>query len=222
MTGAGLDRNRAIGANGTGPADRQPERELPSAPVRLLGLGGSTRPGSASFALVRGTLAMAAELGAETRAVDVGETDLPLFREDCSAADRPPAVAWLLAEARAADALLLCSPTYLGTVSGAVKNLLDYLSLLGGDDPPYLGRRPAGLLAFGGANAAHTLTALGHVAHALDALVVPTSVAVPAWAVDTATATITDPKLDRRLRRMAAELVDLGARLRRPAVMSGT
>lgn len=220
MSGGRTDTDTDTG-NGNGTGTGTGADELfpvpPEPPVRLLGLGGGTRPGSASFALVRAALATAAELGAETRAADVGVLDLPLLREGCPLADQPPAVAWLLAEARAADALILCSPTYLGTLSGAIKNLLDYLSLLGDDAPPYLAGKPVGLLAYGGANAAHTLTALGHVAHALDALVVPTSVAVAASAVDKETAEITDPKLDRRLRRMVAELIDLGARLRRPA-----
>ncbi len=212
----------AAGTAGPGSTGGPPSGEPPGqppfdpGPVRVLGLGGSTRPGSASFALVRAALAMAAAVGAETRAADVGRLDLPLLEEGRAVADYPPAVGRLLAEARAADALLLCSPTYLGTLSGAMKNLLDFFSLLAGDDPPYLGGRPVGLLAFGGANAAHTLTALGHVAHALDALVVPTSVVVPGAAVDRARGAIVDPKIERRLRRMAAEVVDLGGRLRRP------
>lgn len=165
---------------------------------------------------------MAAARGAETRAADVGVLGLPIFVPGRPVADSPPPLARLLAEARAADALLLCSPTYLGTISGALKNLLDYLSLLGDDDPPYLAGKPVGLLALGGANAAHTLTALGHVVHALDGMVAPTSVAVPGWTVDKGQGTIIDPKIAARIERMMGELVDLGARLRRPAALGTT
>lgn len=207
-----------MGGNGVGEGEAAWTEQRRS--VRLLGLGGATRPGASSFVPVRAALAMAAALGAEGRAADVGVLDLPLFQEEWAGGAYPTAVGWLLAEARAADALLVCSPTYLGTVSGAVKNLLDCLSLLGGDDPPYLASKPVGLMAFGGANAAHTLTALGHAAHALDGLVVPTSVVVPGGAVDRERGAILDRKIERRLGRMVGEVVDLGGRLRRPAAGS--
>jgi len=182
--------------------------------IRLLGVGGSTRAGAASFVLVRAALAMAAELGTETREADVGVLDLPLLREGMPLASYPSALPWLLAEARAADAFLFCSPTYLGTVSGAIKNLLDLLSFLGSDDPPYLAGKPVALLAVGGANAAHTITALWHAAHALDGVVTQTSAAVPAAAVDRANGVIVDPKIESRLRRLVGEVVDLAGRTR--------
>ena len=198
------------GPNGSGP------------PVRVLGIGGSTRRGSRSLAALMAALRLAAEIGAETTLADVRALDLPLFDEDRPLAAYPASLAWLLAEARAADAVLLCTPTYLGTVAGAMKNALDALSLLADDRPPYLGGKPVGVMAFGGANAANGLTALEQAARSLNGLVVPTAVAVPGPAIDGASGAVVDEAVGRRLGRMVGELVALGRRLRQPVAVAAT
>ncbi len=198
-----------IGQNGAGP------------PVRVLGIGGSTRWGSRSLAALRAALGLAEGMGAETALADVRALGLPLYDEDRPPAAYPAALAWLLAEARAADALLLCTPTYLGTVAGAMKNVLDALSFLADDRPPYLGGKPVGVMAFGGANAANAITALEQAARCLNGLVVPTAVVVPGRAVDGASGAVDDEGVGRRMGRMVGEVVELGGR-RRPAVVAAT
>lgn len=192
------------GTNGAGP------------PLRVLGIGGSTRAGSSSLAALTAALGLAEAAGAETALADVRALGLPLFEEGRALGDYPAALAELLAAARRADAFLLCTPTYLGTVAGAMKNVLDALSFLAEDDPPYLGGKPVGLLALGGANAADALTALGHAARSLNGLVVPTAVAVPSRALDRERGGFADEAVRRRVGRTVGEVVDLGRRLRRP------
>lgn len=98
-----------------------------------------------------------------------------------------------------------------------MKNVLDALNFLGNDDPPYLGGKPVALMALGG-GAANVLTALHHAARALNGLTTATAVAVPARGVDAAAGEVTDEAARRRLDRMVEELIDVAARLRRPAV----
>ena len=184
-------------------------------PPRVLGIGGSTRRGSSSLAALAAALGLAAAAGAETALADVRALGLPLYDEDRALEEYPASLGWLLAEVRAADAYLLATPTYLGTVAGGVKNALDALSFLVGDDPPYFGGKPVGLLALGGANAADALTALGHAARCLNGLVVPTAVVVPARAIDGGSGAIVDEAVRRRVGRMVGEVVDVGRRLRR-------
>jgi len=121
----------------------------------------------------------------------------------------------LLAEVRAADAYILCSPTYHGTVSGPVKNALDALDLLGDGDPPYFGGRVVGLMALGG-GAANVLNALHHAARALGGLSAPTAVVVPNRVVDPVSGEIRDEAVRRRLDLMVHEVLDLTRRLRFP------
>jgi FMN reductase len=196
-----------IERNGTGP------------PVRMLGIGGSTRLGSTSLAALRAALRLAEEAGAETALADVRTLALPLYDEDRALVDYPASLDRLLAEARAADAYVLCTPTYLGTIAGAVKNVLDLLSFLANDAPPYLGGRPVGLVAVGGANAAQALVALQQAAQSLHGLVVPTAVTVPRWAIGAEGEGLEDEAIRRRMQRMTGELIDVGRRLRRPALV---
>lgn len=160
-------------------------------------------------------LRLAQETGAVTTLADVRTLDLPLYDDDRNPADYPESLAGLLAAVRAADAFVLCSPTYHGTVSGAVKNVLDSLNVLYHDEPRYFGGKPVALMALGNGGGANVLTSLQHATHALNGIVIPTTVIAEASAVHAAT--VDDERLLARMRVMADELLDLAARLRRPA-----
>ena len=185
-------------------------------PVRLLGIGGSTRRESRSLVVLQTALRLAEARGARTAIANVRALDLPLFDEDNAGTPQVPTLRWLLREVRLADGYVLCSPTYHGTLSGAVKNILDALTPLGDDDPPYLAGKPVGLVALGGAGAANTLTALHHAARALGGLTVPTVVVVPSKAVELGAREVVDPAVCRRLAAMSGEVIDLAHRLRAP------
>ncbi len=184
-------------------------------PVRLLGIGGSTRQGSKSRALLRTALSIAEEAGAEVTLADVRELDLPMFNDDLPLNDYPARLAGLVAAARAADAFIFCSPTYHGTVSGAVKNALDHLNPLGDDEPAYLAGKPVGLMALGGGGAANVLTSLHHAARALNGLTIPMTVIASGSAIRGGD--VEDEAVQRRLRQMVEELIDYATRLRGPA-----
>lgn len=183
-------------------------------PVRVLGIGGSTRRGSTSRALLRTALDLVEEAGGHTVLADVREMDLPIFDDDLPLEAYPSRMDEFFAEARAADAYIFCSPTYHGTVSGAVKNALDHLNVLGDDVPPYLGGKPVGLMAVGGGGAANVLTSLHHAARAMNGLTIPTTVISSGSAIRDGE--VSDEAVQRRLRAMVGELLDLAVRLRRP------
>ncbi len=185
---------------------------LTEAPIRVLGIGGSTRKGSKSLALLQSALHEAAEEGAEVTLADVRALDLPMYDDDRPLDDYPPSLHELLASTRAADAFIFCSPTYHGTVSGAVKNALDALNFLDGDEPRYLGGKPVALLALGGGGAANVLNSLHHATRALNGLTIPTTVIVSGSVIHDGA--ITDEGVRRRLQGMTRELLDLTARLR--------
>jgi FMN reductase len=92
--------------------------------VNVLGVGGSMREGSFSTRAVGVALEMTHELGAETRLLDLREIDLPMFRPERESVpnvvlDVAEAVAW-------ADVYILGTPDYHGSMSGTLKNFLDY------------------------------------------------------------------------------------------------
>jgi NAD(P)H-dependent FMN reductase len=94
------------------------------ATVKILGVSGSMREHSRSRRALALVLEAARERGAETRLLDLHALDLPMYRPDDEAEAAPVAAA---AEAvNWAGAFVLASPDYHGSMSGAMKNFLDY------------------------------------------------------------------------------------------------
>jgi len=196
-----------------GLADSHPVSARPVRPLRILGIGGTTVERSRTLRALETALDLAAAAGAETRLVPIHALDLPLFNPSWPLERYPATLPWLLDEVRAADGLILCSPTYHGTVSGAVKNALDSLIFLGGDVPPYLGGKPVGLMAYGGLTAMGVLDALHHCVRGLKGVIAPTQVAVHSTTFDNETNAITEARLLSRLATMVDEVVTLAGRL---------
>jgi FMN reductase len=135
--------------------------------VRVVGIGGSLRPDSQSERALRIALGAAEEAGAKVTALTGPDLVLPFY--DPSVAERPPAARTLVEELRHADGVILVSPGYHGSVSGLVKNALDYLEDLREDERVYLDGRPVGCVAAaqGWQAAVTTLTALRSIVHSL-------------------------------------------------------
>jgi FMN reductase len=141
------------------------------ASLRVVGLGGSLRPGSTSLAALRLALAAAAEAGAETSLYDVRELDLPPYRPDAAA---PAAARRFVAEVAPARAMVWSSPLYHGSVSGSFKNVIDWLQLLADHDPPYLTDKVVGLITTaGGGQGLQAVNAMEFMVRALRAWAVP-------------------------------------------------
>ena len=190
-------------------------------PIRILGIGGSTRRGSVSLALLKAALGAAETAGAQAVLADVRELDLPIYDPDRPLGEYPASMRWLLDEMRAADAYLLASPTYHGTVSGAVKNALDALNFLWDADPPYFGGKIVGLLALGGAGATNVINALHHTTRAMNGLTAPTTAIIAQSAFDPSDpigGALRDEAAAQRLRQMMAEIMALTHRLRHATV----
>lgn len=143
--------------------DARPARTRPL----IVGIGGTTRPVSSSERAVGMALAAAQAAGAETLLLGAAALDLPMY-----APERPErgAVATEFVDAiRRADGLIVASPAYHGSLSGLVKNALDYVEDLRQDERPYLDGRAVGCIvcAAGSQATATTLTALRSIVHAL-------------------------------------------------------
>ncbi len=185
---------------------------LEGAPLRVLGIGGSTRAGSRSLVLLRHALRVAETAGAGVALGDVRQMALPMYDDDLPLEGYPPSLQRLLDSAREADAFIFCSPTYHGTISGAVKNAFDCLNFLVDDTPRYLQGKPIALMALGGGSAANVITALDHSARGLNGLVLPTTVISSGSAVQDGE--VTDPRVQQRVQAMVTELLDVTTRLR--------
>ena len=188
---------------------------LADAPLRVLGIGGSTRADSRSLILLRHALRVAETAGAGVALGDVRRLALPMYDDDLPLDGYPPSLRQLLDSAREADAFIFCSPTYHGTISGAVKNAFDCLNFLVDDTPRYLQGKPIALMALGGGSAANVITALDHSARGLNGLVLPTTVIVSGSAVQDGE--VADGRVGQRVQAMVDELLDVTTRLRASA-----
>ncbi len=94
--------------------------------MRVLGISGSLRRGSLNSALLR-TAAARLPAGAELVPFE-RLAELPPFDEDAEAEATPAAVGALRRAIREADAVLIATPEYNGSLPGQLKNALDWAS----------------------------------------------------------------------------------------------
>src|SRR5918998_6743517 len=98
--------------------------------LRVVGIGGTLREGSTCRGALRRALAAAEEAGAQTRLLDLRELDLPMYEPGRPIADYGPEVERFIEEVREADALVLSTAAYHGTLAGVTKNALDFTQFL--------------------------------------------------------------------------------------------
>lgn len=136
--------------------------------IRIVAIGGTVNPGSTTELALKLAGASATALpGAELKLFG-GEylATLPHYR---SAAHKEGDGSELVEAVRQADGILIAAPGYHGTISGLVKNALDYLEDLSKDTRPYLDGRAVGLIAtaYGDQATMSTLQTLRSIVHAL-------------------------------------------------------
>ena len=134
----------------------------------IVGIGGTTRPGSSSECALQCALRTVEAGGGETRLLGGAFlARLPIYNP--AVAEPTPEQIELADAVRAADGLIVASPGYHGSISGVIKNALDTLEMLRTDDRPYLTDRAVGcvITADGWQAAGTTLTALRSIVHAL-------------------------------------------------------
>jgi FMN reductase len=222
-TGPGFDTDAVFGADPgfeTGPVF-DTETSADTAPVRVLGIGGTTRHDSSSERALRVAARAARASGAAVELITGRALLLPMYEPEYSL--RSPEAAALVEALRRADALLISSPGYHGTVSGMVKNALDYAEDLRADPRPYLDGIPVGCIAVanGWQASVSTMQTLRTCAHALRAW--PTSLGVALNArtplFDPVTGDCTDAQAREQLETLGRQVAEFAARraARQPA-----
>lgn len=91
---------------------------------RVLGIGSSLRDNASSTTGLSVTLDLARKYGAETRLLDLKQNKLPLY--DPGESQSNPEIKKTKDDVVWSDALILSTPDYHGSMSGAMKNFLDY------------------------------------------------------------------------------------------------
>jgi len=133
----------------------------------ILGVGGTARNGSSTERLLRTCLEVAERNGADVE-IFTGE-DLLLPPYAPGSMDRTANARRVVDLFRRMDGVVLASPAYHGSISGLVKNVLDYTEDLRSDERIYFDNCAVGCLCCAGGWQAggQTLTAMRAIAHAL-------------------------------------------------------
>lgn len=134
---------------------------------KIVGLGGTPRAGSSTEMALRACLAIAESDGAETVLITGQEMVLPIYMPELP--DRSAEAKRMIEHIRTCDGLIIASPGYHGSISGLIKNAIDYIEDLRGDSRSYLEGRAVGCImgAAGGQALGTALTTLRSVVHAL-------------------------------------------------------
>ncbi len=123
-------------------------------------------------------LRAAQRAGARTLLISGPALQLPMYQPENS--ERTEGARDLVAQLALADGIILGSPGYHGSISGLVKNALDYAEDLRADTRPYFTGRAVGCIATAGGwpGAVNTLSALRDIVHALRGWPTPLGAAI--------------------------------------------
>lgn len=131
--------------------------------LKVLGISGSLREASLNRKAIQVAKKIAAEAGAEVNEVDL--RGIPMYDQDIEDKGFPESVETLRAAIEKADVILIASPEYNYSISGAIKNAIDWVSrggnLLKGKTVAIFGASPG---AFG------TVRMQPHLRYVLQAL----------------------------------------------------
>ena len=174
----------------------------------IVGIGGTLRVNSSTELAVRHILKHASDLGADTEMFPGADLTFPLYDPG---AVLPASASRLIGAVRKADAIVIGSPGYHGSVSGLIKNALDYVEATARDPLPYFTGRPVACLATGsgwqGANT--TLSALRSIVHALRGWPTPLGAALNSQIkLFTPEGECLLPEVDSQLQIMARQLME--------------
>ncbi len=159
----------------TDPAGRPARKPShPPAPLRVVALSGALRAHNMTRRALEVALRGAASEGAQTELLDLSAMEIPFCDERPDESTYPPDVQRLRGAVAAAHGILLGSPEYHGSMSGALKNALDLLGF-----EQFEGKM-VGLVAVAGGSqsATGTLAHMRTVCRHLHAWVAPRQVSI--------------------------------------------
>jgi NAD(P)H-dependent FMN reductase len=174
-------------------------------PFKILGVSGSLRQQSKTALALRLFLDFAAKQGAEARMLDLRSVELPMYRPD----QETPSEAQkdITADVEWADAFVLATPDYHGSMSGAMKNFLDY-------HWEELAGKIFGYICSSHEKGLTVMDQMRTVVRQCYGWSMPYGVAFDGRADFGAGGTLQNPRVEQRLKMMARDMVVYGALIR--------
>jgi FMN reductase len=190
--------------------------------LSIVGIGGTTTAGSSTEQALQIALRAAEAEGAAVTLFDGASlTALPHYAFGSINASQEGRR--LVEAVRGAHGLVIASPGYHGSISGLVKNAIDYVEETSKDDRVYLDGLPVGLIvtAYGWQATGSTLATLRSIVHALRGWPTPLGAAIRAVSGMFREGVCSDPASNAQLELVGRQVVEF-ARLRRaaPSILS--
>lgn len=171
--------------------------------IRIVGLCGSLEPHSNTLRVLETALASARACGAAVNIVDLRELQIPVFNSPFIHPNSKKHVARMKQEFRRADGIIFATPEYHGSVSGALKNALDWMGF-----EEFEGK-VVGLIGVAGGDpgAFNALNHLRTIGRQLHAWVVPSQVSIAnSRQILASDGAVKDSRLSDRIRRLGEEV----------------
>jgi FMN reductase len=177
--------------------------------LHIVGVGGTTKPGSSTEKALAAVLAACASSNVRTSLIG-GATlaALPLYSPEDQ--QRSSAQRGFVETIRSADGIILATPAYHAGMSGLLKNAIDLLEDLRSDARPYLHDRAVGCIvtANGWQGAGTTLTSVRTIVHALRGWPTPLGITInTAERVFDDSGACVDGRLQLQMSMLAAQVV---------------
>ena len=175
----------------------------------IVGIGGTMRDNSTTERALRFAMKFAEQAGCDTEVFAGQAINLPHY--DPGSSLRGAEAEAMLSALRQADGVIVASPGYHGTISGLLKNALDYVEDMRGDKRVYLSERSLGIIvcADGIQAMGSTMNTLRSIAHALRAWPTPFAAAINAstmpFALD---GTCVNKEVAQSVKLLAAQVVE--------------
>lgn len=172
--------------------------------IKILGFAGSLRKGSYNKLLLNNAYELISGKEAELEIYDL--INIPLYNQDIEKISFPDSVKELHSKIKDADCLLIASPEYNYSVTGVLKNAIDWASRPA-DNPPILGK-PAAIMG-ASPSGFGTVRSQLHLRQVLFALAMPV-VSKPEVHVSAAGKAFDDngDLLDERIRQSIGKLIE--------------
>jgi len=179
---------------------------------KILAFAGSTRTESFNKKLVKIAAAGAKEAGADVTIIDLRDFQMPLYDEDLEKKEGLSSNTRKLKELMVSNhGFLISSPEYNSSISGVLKNTIDWTSRQGDDESPMscFKDKVAGIMSAspGGLGGLRGLVHVRAILENMGVLVIPTQVAISkaheAFNLD---GTMKDQKQEQQVKKIGANL----------------
>lgn len=173
--------------------------------MKIVALVGSTRRNSTTRKATEIVKKEVEKHGITVEVIHFAEVKLPIYEGDLDKEDYPLVVKNFIKKVAAADGIILASPEYHGSVSGVLKNALDYIGAR------EMSGKLAAIIGTAGSQlgASNTVNTLHQICRNLHAWPLPQSPTIPAaYEAFNQDGSLKDEKLQERLEKLGLKLAE--------------